>query len=245
VGSGSAEPRSPLRGWDLGLELADGVSAADWVVAALRPWERPGDGDGPVWVASFVPDSYAAHARVLHPARDGRRWADLAAGTGVRIGPETGFCAVTGLDDSAANRPAWDEVVPRGGSLPAAQLAALGKALAPFTSTPQRCAFGFWIGYGYFGDQGDCELVRLPHREHFLFTGPLALTQRAFRFGVWEQSPSMWWPDDRAWFVSTDVDGYSTYVGGSAACIDAVLTCPGLEAIPVTPETPSDPGPCA
>lgn len=85
--------------------------------------------------------------------------------------------------------------------------------------------------------------MRLPNRDHFLFTGPLALTQRTFRFDVREQSPSMWWPEDRTWFVSTDVDAYSTYVGGSAACIDAVLGCPALETMAVDPETPTDPGP--
>lgn len=218
------------REWDLGLDLADDVSAADWVVAALRPWERP-DG-GAVWVASFVPDSYQSFAQIAHADRSD-------------------------------------------GCLPASQLAALGDALAPFTSTPVPCAFCFWIGHGFWGGRvgysvaGDATaaqreaivreavahaeaeeaqlapipLVRLPHREHFLFTGPVALTQRAFRFGVWEQSPSMWWPGDRAWFVATEVDGYSTYVGGSAACIDAVLATPVLEAIRVTPETAMDPGP--
>lgn len=184
MGSDAAEPPSPLRGWDLGLELADGV----------------------------------------------------------RIGPETGFRAASGLDP-AADRAAWDAVVPSDGSLPAAQLAALGAALTPFTTTPGRCAFCFWVGCGFFVGRGGCDVVRLPHREHFLFTGPLALAQRAFRFEVWEQSPSMWWPGDRAWFVATEVDGYSTYVGGSAACIGAVLAAPGLEAIPVAPDSPMDPGP--
>jgi hypothetical protein len=242
VGS-DAEPRSPLRGWDLGLELAEGVSDADWVVAALRPWGQPG-GDA-VAVASFVPETYSAHARILHPARgpDGdRRWADLAADTGVPTGPATGFRAVSSLDPQA-DRAAWDAVVPSEGSLPAPQLAALGSALARSTTTPGRCSFCFWVGLGFFGGQGDCDLIQLPHREHFLFTGPLALTQRGFRFGAWEQSPNMWWPDDRAWFVGTDIDGYSTYVGGSTACIEAVLASPALEAIPVEPDTPTDPGP--
>jgi hypothetical protein len=223
------EPPPLWRDWDLGLELPDDVSEADWLHAALRPWGP--SVDGPVQIASFVPDSYEAFARILHPARDG--------------------------------------------CLPAAQLAALGDALAPFTAMPGRCAFCFWIGYGFWGGRvgyslgGDVTaeqraailreavaraeaeeaqlapipLVRLPHREHYVFTGALDRTARPFRFDVWEQSPNMWWPADRTWFVATEIDGYSTYVGGSAACIDAVLTCPGIEAIAVTPETPMDPGP--
>ena len=52
----------------------------------------------------------------------------------------------------------------------------------------------------------------------------------------------MWWPADRAWFVATEIDSFSTYVGGSQAAIDAVLASPNLEAIAVTAQTPIDPG---
>jgi hypothetical protein len=52
----------------------------------------------------------------------------------------------------------------------------------------------------------------------------------------------MWWPSDRAWFVATEVDGFSTYAGGSQAAIDDVLASSELEAIQVTARTPLDPG---
>ncbi len=45
-----------------------------------------------------------------------------------------------------------------------------------------------------------------------------------------EQSASLWWPADRAWFVATDIDLVTTFVGGSAGCIDDLLAAPGLEA---------------
>lgn len=51
------------------------------------------------------------------------------------------------------------------------------------------------------------------------------------------QSPSLWWPDDRAWVVATDVDLNSTYVGGSAALVAALLADPGLEVLSVTATT--------
>ena len=89
----------PWRDWDLGLELPDDVSAAEWLVDALRPWDWHG-GEG-VRIASFVPDSYKAFARILHPAHgeDGRdvRWADLAAARGTIAGPDTSFSAATGI----------------------------------------------------------------------------------------------------------------------------------------------------
>jgi hypothetical protein len=53
----------------------------------------------------------------------------------------------------------------------------------------------------------------------------------------------MWWPADRAWFVATEVDGFSSYVGGTQGAIDSVLASPELEAIAATAQTPIDPGP--
>jgi len=39
---------------------------------------------------------------------------------------------------------------------------------------------------------------------------------------------------DRTWCVATDVDLLSTDIGGSRACIEAVLAAPDLEAWEVT-----------
>jgi len=53
--------------------------------------------------------------------------------------------------------------------------------------------------------------------------------------------PSFWWPAHRRWFVSTDIDSYSTYVGGSATLIERLLEDHVLEAVPVGPDEPYDP----
>jgi len=39
----------------------------------------------------------------------------------------------------------------------------------------------------------------------------------------------MWWPEDRAWFVSTEVDFAWSYLGGSRALVDEILVDPRLE----------------
>jgi hypothetical protein len=69
-------------------------------------------------------------------------------------------------------------------------------------------------------------------REYLLLRGPVDAIG-GFQFDVWWQPPNMWWPDDRAWFVATEVDGYDSFVGGSRACIDAVLGSSDLEAFPI------------
>ena len=50
-----------------------------------------------------------------------------------------------------------------------------------------------------------------------------------------DHSPNLWWPDDRAWCVATEIDLAWTYVGGSAALISDVLASPRLEAQPASP----------
>ena len=79
--------------------------------------------------------------------------------------------------------------------------------------------------------------VRVPGRDYLLFRGPLDavmsfLEDRMFPF--WGDSPNIWWPEDHAWCVATDIDLFDTYVGGSRECIEAVLSNPDLEALPTT-----------
>jgi hypothetical protein len=85
--------------------------------------------------------------------------------------------------------------------------------------------------------------VHTPHRDYLLFSGAVA-SATSFQFGMFGwQSPNLWWPDDRAWCVITEVDGYSSYVGGSRVCIDHVLNSIYVEAIEVSIDVRMDPGP--
>jgi hypothetical protein len=47
------------------------------------------------------------------------------------------------------------------------------------------------------------------------------------------QSPSLWWPHDRAWVVATDVDLNSTYIAGSAALLESLLGQTAVEVLAV------------
>ena len=69
-------------------------------------------------------------------------------------------------------------------------------------------------------------------RDYIVFSGSLDNLPSLCRYPPWGQSPSLWWPQDRAWCVATEVDGYDTFVGGSEACIEGFLNCPDLEALP-------------
>ena len=57
---------------------------------------------------------------------------------------------------------------------------------------------------------------QLPGRAYYLLTGPVAAVSE-LRYpglsGDW-RNPDLFWPDDRRWFVATDVDFWSLYIGG-------------------------------
>lgn len=51
------------------------------------------------------------------------------------------------------------------------------------------------------------------------------------------QSPSWWWPEDRAWVVHSEVDYDSTLIGGTRALANELIGDLGLECLEVTPAT--------
>jgi hypothetical protein len=78
-------------------------------------------------------------------------------------------------------------------------------------------------------------------RSYFLFAGQIQAASR-LEFDGWYHSPNLWWPRDRAWVVATEIDGYSTFVGGSRDCIDAVLSDTRLESLPTSTDRRFDLG---
>ena len=76
--------------------------------------------------------------------------------------------------------------------------------------------------------------VTAENREYILFCGSLETVPSLSKYPVWGQSPNLWWPEARAWCVATGVDLHDTFVGGSESCIERILNCPDLEALPVT-----------
>jgi hypothetical protein len=204
------------------VEWSNDVGAADWIVDRLLPF-------GSEAVGGFLPDVFGAYARVLHPWGAGQdlgkiRWSDLALEAGVVLGPTT---QREELESCAARHGAQP---PRTGTLEPDELDALLDVLTPFTATPESCWFGVWEGYAGTVPAG--ARVEIPGRSLGLYSGPIeaAAALLAFPMG---QTPNLWWPDDRAWCVASEIDFCSTYVGGSPVLIERVLDDERLEAISV------------
>jgi hypothetical protein len=138
----------------------------------------------------------------------------------------------------------WQE--PDRGSLLPSECAAVAEVLSRRTATPECCWFCLWEGYGWpvLRRLDDAPRVPLEHRNCFLFVGPVR-NATAFRSDPWFQSPTMWWPDDRAWCVASELDIYSTYVAAPPGAITELSEHPALEVLACTADQDIDHGPYA
>jgi hypothetical protein len=216
-----------------GRPLENDVSPGDWIAPTLRPF-------GEHVIGSLVPPVFEAYARVFHPAVRylgdddvDVPWAEVAAANRTVAHPVMEWGSLTGSMDffeDADQSPLWDQA-PARGHLPVGVATALVEVLHRHTGTPDDVLFGVWSGFGFI--VAGAPTLALPAREHWLLRGPLDLAAVNMAEEPSEQSASLWWPADRSWFVATDIDLVTTYIGGSAACIDDVVAAPALEAVRV------------
>lgn len=232
------------------MDWSSEVAAADWIVERLHSFASD--------VGSLIPEGFEAYARVLHPHRrvgqDRRikvRWADVAREADTVIGPTVQL-------DELNPSPAIES--PLVGTLERDELDALVDLLAHHTDSPQSCWFGLWEGYGWMqGSPAVAELalppahkrfgrrrqppvkpaappgprVQIPGRSLALYRGPIEAAA-AFCQPPTFQSPNLWWPEDRAWCVASEIDLPSTYLAGTQALVQAVLHDGRLEAVPAS-----------
>jgi hypothetical protein len=92
-----------------------------------------------------------------------------------------------------------------------------------------------WDGWGGLRLSPEQITVRLFGNPYLVYRGPLEVLTRFDWTGLW-QLPQRWFPEDRTWCVSTDIDGFDTYVGGSRTLAERILGAPGLETMRVDPD---------
>ena len=229
------------------------VEQAEWIAERLTPF-------GTGLVSSVVPGGFQAYARVLHPAEraepgreDKVRWAEVAAWSGMALNSDSQFASIA-LPPNEPPGPAPWAGRPQQGSLDAGDAAALVDILAGHTGTPGHCWFGVWDGYGWDNtvvltpqDSRGVPLkvpdpvpasvragprVRLPNRDYLLYEGGV---DGALAFvDSQRQTPNLWWPADRSWFVASEIDLAWTYFGGSAELVRRVASDSRLEVLPAS-----------
>jgi hypothetical protein len=209
------------------LQYVPDPGPADWLAASMTTFAES--------VASFVPGTFEAYARVYHPFEDGgtvpartSAWAPLAAARGVEL-----------HDPAAAAAFAYEGVhgaQPRVGTLPRALIGPLLDQLRPATPTPERCFFATWDGLAAPIVRQELDpVLELPHRRYHVFRGPIEAARTNFSSSELDhRSANLWWPADRAWCVATEIDFAWTYVGAARPCVRALLADPRIEAVETT-----------
>ena len=199
-----------------GLQPAADPTPADWWLERLNDWGPEG-----VPVSALVPSSFDAVAQVLHPwhgPAGTKRWnevRDRLASSGVARFDQTS-------DGSAVAVGELDRVTAE----------TLIAVLLDDTSTPDDVFVAVWEGWGDLtADRWKSIRIDTQHRGHLLWRGVLEDTLEPGVFHRERVAAGLWWPQDRAWFVATEIDLAWTFVAGSHRLIDRLVTDHRLEAI--------------
>ncbi len=186
-------------------------------------------------VASFLPGHFESYARVYHSfeyndgtVSEAPAWRELAAAAGADLNDPSAFEVLRTSVEAHAHVDV--------GSLPMALIDPLVEHLGRATTTPDRCYFALWDGFGGSAVPATVEpKLELPHRRYHVFAGPIEGARTSFSAHFFQhQSANLWWPADHAWCVATEVDHPWTYVGGTRSCIRALLADRRVEAVETT-----------
>jgi hypothetical protein len=211
-----------------GVELSAEVAEAAWIADRLSSFDSG-------FVTSVVPGGFEAYARVLHPVEEARRrgdrpvrWSEVAAWSGAALVPGGQFADIALPEHEPVGVEPWSGGGPREGTLYRPDADVLGEVLAVHTSTRDRCWFCMWERWG---PSSSGPRVQLPGRDYLLFVGPLP-AMPSLLDSQEGRTPNLWWPDDHAWCVASEIDLPWTYIGGSAALIAGLLADDRLEVQP-------------
>jgi hypothetical protein len=224
----------PSHGTSLVIERD--LAPAAWLEPLLSP--------GSFEVRMTAPQGFESYARVFFPFVE---WTADANGNQIEkhiswkdLAEKNGWTAHALMEQETVSWISDDEIdfrKPRSNLAPE-QLEALLPILTRHTSSTNGW-FLLWDGFGDLNEGAfDSKVPKLHHpmRSFYIFSGPLA-SYREF-----PHDPNYWWPDDRAWCVSTDTDFVWSYVAASAACIEEVVSAPVMDAIETRPENPARSG---
>jgi hypothetical protein len=226
-------PRTEVEGLEL---IRDSTPHIEWLTASLTSWKWP------MRLSALVPTVFERYARILHPVRerDGGvvTWARVAEWAGQTRQRDSWFEDIA----TRADGERWPGSGP-GNPLQSAAYERLTTFLSAFTTTPDLANFLLWEGDGLLHELGEKEPERVTLREdagrrYFLFQGPVRSLMNLRFLSTFLVPPNFWWPQDRSWFVGSEVDGRSTYVGGSAETIERLISLEGFEVVPAEPDDP-------
>ncbi len=246
-----------------GLEAVTDLTPTRWVQAAMPDFARMLCGS--IIPGGF--EAYARVLHPADPGAAPTSWREVAAASGRRLEPLSAWEDITPMSDRDGGDPLAPDEGRLGAAGLDALVALLAPATTTpddvwfclwygygdlheggstfvFASTePNAPLRGGRLRPAI--DSATLPTLRLPHREYYVFRGGIDKVHLVGSHISWSgpgqpygNGPNLWWPDDRAWFVATEIDLVSTYVGGSAELVRAIVASPNLEAFEVAADGP-------
>ncbi len=240
---------------------SDQIGQASWIGERLAPFGSVVTSVVPSGFEAYARVLHPAQ-EPLHDGGRAVRWAEVAAWSGLPLRPGSQFHSIALPRVRPRGEAPWIGQGPDQGSLYPPDAVILAGILRHWTTTPQQCWFCVWDGYGWdrtvylFISDGasavkpgsgrrpdpvpahvrDGRRVELPYRDYLLYRGPVEAALATVGLGVGHQVANLWWPQDRAWFVASEIDLAWTYVGGPAGLIGQLLADTRIEALPAAPD---------
>ncbi len=225
--------------WDV---LSNSADVTGWFAPVLHEAPRGG-------VRALVPDMYPQYVRLLHPAYqerpEGKRmvqWKEIAAYANRVFHPLVQFPSLVGLQlqqyENGINEnegQLWTDP-PAQGTLPPEIIGSVVEVLRGCTDTPDNCFFALWSGWADVSklDVAKGAHLHLPDRDYIVFQGAIDTAKHsAFKWRF--QAMNLWWPADRRWFLATDIDLESTYIGIDDNGMEALMNHASLETVATDP----------
>jgi hypothetical protein len=202
------------------------LGPAQWIAPLLRPRSYQ--------VAMMAPQGFEAYARVFHPFSETEfladdefeeefiSWAEMARRHGRTAHALMEHETIQGDEDAQV-----------ADSMSPGQFAALLALLTRYTTA--ESAWFLWGPHDDAALRGYPQL-ELTWRSYYLLHGPLSA------YADFPDNPAYWWPEDRAWCLSTDMDFEWSYLGGPAQCVAQAVATPVIDALETRPQNPARAG---
>jgi hypothetical protein len=253
---------SPRISHPQGAQLQFDPSPADWILGRLLPWGR----ELGTRVCAVVPSGYEAYVRVFHHAEERvgadwvrRRWSEVAQWTGRQMHPTVQFERFSWSDGPQEGSLDRDEatslvaILRHQTATPEDCWLAIWHGYGELSGgvgllVLEERGFRDWLRRRRArdchrleppADLVDAPTLSLPAREYYLYRAPIDVVPRFEFLPGRLQTPNMWWPDDRAWFVGTEIDFDSTLVACTRSCA-ATLLASDLEVLEISPDSRLD-----
>jgi hypothetical protein len=174
------------------------------------------------------------HRAYRNPGQPGNeepvRWAEVADANSRIVHSLVEWDFLFPNISDATRQPGIFDLSPSTGTPDPHTVRGLVSVLRQHTQVPQVCWYAIWEGNTALDSIRDAgTLLSVGDDNYFVIRDDISAAGTDLH-GI---TPSLWWPDDRAWCVCSNIDLMATYVSGTHECIAAILAHPDLESFPV------------